>query len=234
MLFLASVDVSVGRVDKASCSQATLMELVIGNVENKESIMGTREKPPKDWNGLFTDSNDPESITTFMWSFIRIRGSIALEWLPPTVDACFLDSNSLTGTVNLSCLPDVLRVLDIRGNRLTGSLDLAHLPASVEDLCLSENRFSGSVCLTHLPSGMCRLDISKNELGGCVDLSQLPSKMTTLSLNDNLALRGEIDFTDLPESLREFDVSNTQLWRVSGGPRKEISGSHVKREDQFW
>mmetsp|Transcript_20885 Transcript_20885/g.32577 ORF Transcript_20885/g.32577 Transcript_20885/m.32577 type:complete len:220 (-) Transcript_20885:27-686(-) len=184
-------DISLGKVDKSSFSQQTLMELVIEKItDNKEKICGDAENP-KDllfwcmpiW-GLKLEHEEVTRISLYKGGF---KGSLQLEWLPSSVQYCSFSFNDLSGTVNL-----------------------VELPESLEELLLNANNFEGPVCLTRLPPKMSRLRLDENRFCGSVDLTNLPASMEKLLLRTN-RFEGKSDFSLLPEGLKELDVSHTKL-----------------------
>mmetsp|Transcript_26401 Transcript_26401/g.41088 ORF Transcript_26401/g.41088 Transcript_26401/m.41088 type:complete len:268 (-) Transcript_26401:47-850(-) len=235
---MISVD-SVGRVDKSSFSQQTLMELLIDGVtENKYKVCGKVDEPEDItvWNGV--KMNTAQEVTDILWTSMGLAGSLQFQWLPPTVTSFVmsgvsygrgrmsgsidltvlpgslrvlqLNNNEFSGGIALDQLPEALQTLDVYTNSLTGTLNLKELTGCLETLNLSRNLFTGTVCLTKFPRSLRWLALSQNKLCGPVDLTQLPDGMTNLYLFKN-NFEGETDFTHLPESLGSFYVSDTGL-----------------------
>ena len=199
VLLVACRDTSLGRCDRGSLHQQTLLELFVSSIEDKSRFQDTNEVylPIKKWTGIVYDSEG--NITRIVWSWALLRGSIDLRWAPETLEYLSLGNNDLSGGVSLNELPHTLSFLSLSVNHLTGSLGLTCLPARLKTLYMSHNLFSGSVDLAHLPASLQSLDISHNALSGRVDLSKLPQAMFNLDLRNN-SLSGE---TRVPRTLEQ-------------------------------
>ena len=117
LLFLDTVDPSLGRLDYASLSQQALMEMVIEGITDKEMICGDADEPKdiEEWESVEIEDGEVVEID---WKKKDLKGSIHLEWLPSSV-----------------------KELAVSGNRLAGTLDWA-LPTSMKELNLSVNKFT--------------------------------------------------------------------------------------------
>eukprot|EP00009_Paramoeba_aestuarina_P011501 CAMPEP_0201542784 /NCGR_PEP_ID=MMETSP0161_2-20130828/72222_1 /ASSEMBLY_ACC=CAM_ASM_000251 /TAXON_ID=180227 /ORGANISM="Neoparamoeba aestuarina, Strain SoJaBio B1-5/56/2" /LENGTH=102 /DNA_ID=CAMNT_0047950463 /DNA_START=716 /DNA_END=1024 /DNA_ORIENTATION=+ len=96
-----------------------------------------------EWNGVRL--NDADEVTCIRWIFLRLKGSLALQWLPSTVTQCALtnidySSECMTGTLDLTSLPESLIYLKLTGNHFEGEIALTSLPKKMESLDLSDNR----------------------------------------------------------------------------------------------
>mmetsp|Transcript_5079 Transcript_5079/g.7589 ORF Transcript_5079/g.7589 Transcript_5079/m.7589 type:complete len:215 (-) Transcript_5079:22-666(-) len=210
LIFLFSVDTSLGRIENASLSQQTLMEVLISKIDNTEMIL--RDTGEIDdiftWkNVAFTTDKEVEEID---WSYWWLTGTFDIQWLPPT-----------------------LRILSVWRNHLKGEIDFTNLPASMTHLDLSENEFFGSVDLRSLPSGMIEFDVGKNSFSGSISLQSLPVGIQKLYLHNN-SLEGETGFGSLPESLVDLDLSYTNLsgdLLFDGWKYFVVHNSHINRID---
>ena len=255
--FFTAADTShLGRVEKASLSTQTLMELFVEGIENKERICGNAEEPADidEWTGFVHSEEQPtdeaEKQFNIDWSYLLLVGTVDLQWVPPTVIVLDISDNELGGSLNLTALPQSSQKLDLHSNHFSGEIDLCHLPAEIEVLDLSENklsgslnlerlplsirelrlnynRFSGTMCLRKLPRGFVDLSVGGNELSGSVDLTALPVTMNSLRLYKN-NFEGKTDFSQLPEILNFLDVSYTNLSGeiVVGNQRAYFSVEH--------
>mmetsp|Transcript_24023 Transcript_24023/g.37421 ORF Transcript_24023/g.37421 Transcript_24023/m.37421 type:complete len:264 (-) Transcript_24023:9-800(-) len=231
---ILSTNLSLGKVDKQSLSQQTLMELLIQDLSNTETICGSGDSPKDilDWKGL--RFNPFHKVTHINWHSRNLEGSFPLEWVPPTVQSlqvCMNDlhstipmsalsarlsdlnlrENAFFGTLDLDGLPPHMESLNVKKNRLSGTLSLIRLPKTLEKLYLGSNNFDGTVTLTHLPDKLAILSLCECRLSGYLDLTLLPPKMTHLYIEHN-QFEGETDFSKLPESMQSLDVSgNTKL-----------------------
>eukprot|EP00009_Paramoeba_aestuarina_P017259 CAMPEP_0201540218 /NCGR_PEP_ID=MMETSP0161_2-20130828/70825_1 /ASSEMBLY_ACC=CAM_ASM_000251 /TAXON_ID=180227 /ORGANISM="Neoparamoeba aestuarina, Strain SoJaBio B1-5/56/2" /LENGTH=342 /DNA_ID=CAMNT_0047947669 /DNA_START=18 /DNA_END=1047 /DNA_ORIENTATION=- len=150
--------------------------------------------------------NDANEITMINWCSQRIAGSLALEWLPPTLRSLRASTNSLYGSLNLTDLPSILEDLFAADNQFSGEICLIQLPKTLRNLNLGRNRLSGSLNLEYLPENMRLLCVEKNQFHGRVSLGNLPKGLTLLYLNDNV-LEGEIDLTRLPATLESLGLA---------------------------
>ena len=196
------IDQSLGRIDRASLSTQTLMELFIDGITNKELICGSAEHPKdlSEWHSGIT-LNDSNEVTSIAMSYVWIEGSIELNWLPPTVERVVLPENYLTGSLDLTCLPDGCTFVDLSGNRFSGTIDLTALPNGMKRMDLSWSRLSGTLNLEHLPSSMEGLEISSNAFTGTISLVRLPQSLRELDVGGN-KLSGNLNLTQLPPELR--------------------------------
>jgi len=225
----------LGKIDKSSFSQQTLMELFLdGITKNKNIICGDCDtpKPVAEWRGVTTNADG--EVTMFRTIYCALFGTPQLQWLPESVTKLDMTKNLLTGTLDLSVLPESLEclvladnkfsgeialeslhqrmcVLNLGMNQLSGSLKLESLPDNLKELYLDFNSFSGTVCLTNLPASMISLSINDNKLHGGVDLTRLPDGLASLFLGTN-GFCGETDFSQLPfQTLKLFVVDHTQM-----------------------
>mmetsp|Transcript_39622 Transcript_39622/g.62658 ORF Transcript_39622/g.62658 Transcript_39622/m.62658 type:complete len:227 (-) Transcript_39622:19-699(-) len=203
LTFSLASDTSLGKVDKSSLSQQTLMELFIDKIENKDRICDDPESPSPisqwkgtdfgpqgviDWHVRCNDADEVISIK--LWN-IRLRGSIQLEWIPLTTQKCVISYNYLSGTISLEHLSDGLVTLYARCNAFSGTVCLTRLPHSLQKLAISDNQLEGTVDLTHLPSGMKKLLLGDNGFSGMTDFSKLPRSLEVLDVSSTV-IQGEI------------------------------------------
>ena len=239
-IFLTAADNShIGRVDKASLSTQTLMEIFISGIENKEVICGSAEEPEDidQWTGFSYSQEQPadaaEKHLNINWYKRHLVGTIDLQWLPTTIFSVTIYDSKLSGSLNLAVLAPSIRFLNLGGNDFSGEIDLHHMPAEIEEITLSDNQltgslnleelarsiqalylrknhFSGTVCLRHLPPSIVELSISENELSGSVNLTRLPVTLKFLCLHRN-NFGGRTDFSRLPKDLNVLNISCTNL-----------------------
>ncbi|KNH05573.1 hypothetical protein XU18_3544, partial [Perkinsela sp. CCAP 1560/4] len=95
LLFFDAADSSLGRVDHESLSQQALMEMVIGEITNKEVICGDVDEPKdiEEWKGVTIEDGE---VVAIGWRRFMIRGSLHLERLPSSVREFDATSNLLT------------------------------------------------------------------------------------------------------------------------------------------
>eukprot|EP00009_Paramoeba_aestuarina_P009058 CAMPEP_0201517848 /NCGR_PEP_ID=MMETSP0161_2-20130828/8851_1 /ASSEMBLY_ACC=CAM_ASM_000251 /TAXON_ID=180227 /ORGANISM="Neoparamoeba aestuarina, Strain SoJaBio B1-5/56/2" /LENGTH=191 /DNA_ID=CAMNT_0047915475 /DNA_START=41 /DNA_END=616 /DNA_ORIENTATION=+ len=168
--FLVSVitsDPSLGKVDKSSMSEQTLMELFAeGITDNRSALSISRQEPQDiyDWKGLNFDSSG--AVTGIGWILQKLGGSIRLEWLPASVKYVFVDRNRLSGTVCLTQLPHVLQTLLMTSNLFSGTVDLTQLPKELVRLRLNDNAFHGETDFIQLPPQLRDLRVDHTQLSG--------------------------------------------------------------------
>mmetsp|Transcript_9201 Transcript_9201/g.13921 ORF Transcript_9201/g.13921 Transcript_9201/m.13921 type:complete len:246 (-) Transcript_9201:73-810(-) len=231
--FLLGIDTLLGRVDKHSLSQEALMDLFIANFSaERVKICRDLENPKEltEWKGL--RFNESGILRTIQWSALHLRGTLHLEWLPPTVIKVSLPENDLEGSLCLANLPESLVELKLYINQLSGELHLENLPKSLRMLNVHSNRFEGTICLTSLPELMNELNVSGNKLTGTPDFTRLPAKLHFLYLHLN-PFEGTADFSQLPKSLKTLYLSNTKLSGeiTCDGMAVDVEGSNVKAHE---
>eukprot|EP00009_Paramoeba_aestuarina_P017854 CAMPEP_0201524346 /NCGR_PEP_ID=MMETSP0161_2-20130828/21267_1 /ASSEMBLY_ACC=CAM_ASM_000251 /TAXON_ID=180227 /ORGANISM="Neoparamoeba aestuarina, Strain SoJaBio B1-5/56/2" /LENGTH=238 /DNA_ID=CAMNT_0047923679 /DNA_START=24 /DNA_END=740 /DNA_ORIENTATION=+ len=228
-LLLCFVDPSLGKVDKASLPQQTLMELLIENITNKEDIYGQHGNPTdmSTWHNVTCNANG--DVTEIDWPTLQLCGDAPLEWLPLTVINVTMWSNELTGTIALDALPDGLQYLRLSVNRLSGEVDLTHLPPGMRYLTISVNKLVGTVNLEHLPRTLEKLFLNDNLFHGTVNLTKLPPNLDILTISYN-AFEGETDFSLLPKSLNYLAVSSTKLSGVIYAKKGKVGAENSSVE----
>ncbi|KNH06899.1 leucine-rich repeat protein [Perkinsela sp. CCAP 1560/4] len=184
LLLLGTVDSSLGRVDRESLPQQTLMEMVIDGITNKEEICGDLDEPKdiEEWNGVLMEDGEVVEIN---WDERELTGSLHLGWLPSSVRKFNGSMSRLTGTVDLANLPIAMTQLELGLNAFTGSIDIERLPPVMEFLNVSSNELIGSLNLGSLPKAMTDFFAHYNKFSGSIDLSQLPAVLARLSLAAN-------------------------------------------------
>mmetsp|Transcript_7233 Transcript_7233/g.10910 ORF Transcript_7233/g.10910 Transcript_7233/m.10910 type:complete len:197 (-) Transcript_7233:24-614(-) len=189
--FILTDDFPMGKVDKSTLSHQTLMELFFENVTgNRWMIVGhgeTRKDRINDW--FNTDVNSDGEVMTMFWSSCELSGSLALEWLPNTLQKVFLCGNSFSGEINVTCLPDFL-----------------------EEITFSDNNLSGCIDLTRLPMSLKRLNLDLNSFEGEIDFSNLPPSLQFLDMEGNMKLSGEIrEFAGKELGIRETRIKDSRV-----------------------
>eukprot|EP00009_Paramoeba_aestuarina_P000066 CAMPEP_0201509066 /NCGR_PEP_ID=MMETSP0161_2-20130828/2229_1 /ASSEMBLY_ACC=CAM_ASM_000251 /TAXON_ID=180227 /ORGANISM="Neoparamoeba aestuarina, Strain SoJaBio B1-5/56/2" /LENGTH=191 /DNA_ID=CAMNT_0047903913 /DNA_START=24 /DNA_END=599 /DNA_ORIENTATION=+ len=175
MLFLLSAaDASIGRIDKSTLPQQTLMELFIGKItQNRKGVCGDSETPWDIGSWFGVDRNASDEVTDITWGYFRMGGSVQLEWLPDTVTSVFLNNNRFEGTVCLTSLPVGLLKLSLSYNRFVGTIDVSCLPRGMIGLFLNNNMFEGETDFTQIPESLKLLWVSQNsQLSGTLVVKQ--------------------------------------------------------------
>mmetsp|Transcript_4632 Transcript_4632/g.6966 ORF Transcript_4632/g.6966 Transcript_4632/m.6966 type:complete len:257 (-) Transcript_4632:34-804(-) len=204
------LDPSLGKIEKSSLPQQTLMDLFIDGNEEMDWVWGDRESifELKDWIGLrFDESGTVKSID---WNGFHLDGSLRWEWLPSSIRTFGANNCAVAGTIDLTVLPECMCILELQDNMLSGNIGLTSLPSQLEYLDLSRNSLTGSINLEMLPDTLSSLNLSRNELDGTVSLSQLPKYMRYLALHNN-QFCGPLDLKNLPDSLEKLSVASNPL-----------------------
>ena len=210
LLLLGTVDSSLGRVDRESLPQQTLMEMVIDGIKNKEEICGDVDEPEdiEEWKGVTIEDGQ---VVEIGWRVCKLEGSFHFEWLPISVRKFSVGRNhKITGTLDCAALPTSMEKLNITRNKFTGSIDLESLPEGMEEIDVSVNELSGSLRLESLPDTLSNFIAFNNQFSGSVNLTQLPAALSCLDLENN-RLSGSVVLTQLPSSLCLLFLSNNQF-----------------------
>mmetsp|Transcript_4363 Transcript_4363/g.6514 ORF Transcript_4363/g.6514 Transcript_4363/m.6514 type:complete len:227 (-) Transcript_4363:79-759(-) len=204
ILVTADVSSALGRLDYTTMSQQSLMELAGEKITNFQWICGDRRTPSdiSEWKGVTL--NDNEEVTRIQWPSadlsykhgLKMRGSVALEWFPATVETILLGNNKLKGTINLHELPVSLNWLELWMNNFSGEVDLTNLPPQLVSLLLSMNKLSGTPDFTCLPETIQTMRLTNNKFSGVADFSKLPDSLEELDLRNNAELGGRMLLRD--------------------------------------
>ena len=199
-----------GRVDFASLTQQTLLELVVDEITERYRFQEEDEQYLSliDWYGVTL--NDNGEVLGINWSQRSLEGNIRLEWLPPTLTDIDIGLNILQGSVTVQNLPRSLTEIDVNSNQLSGTFDAENLPPKTKNLFIKNNRFSGSFVLNQLPRTLICISAGENEFSGALDLSRLPNSLICLNLDRNAfnAVQGEIM---CPKSLYKLDLHGNTI-----------------------
>ena len=170
-VYFTCADDGIGRVDRSTLGQQSLMELFIFGLNEPEKICGNRDDPDDvcEWKGV--KCNVHGEVEEFHWNFKQDNGigTVGLEFLPCSMKYVQMFRNALSGTIQLADLPGKMEVVDISFNNLIGCLDLDRLPAAVRSVDLSGNKFTGDISLENLPKGLEILSLLDNQLSGGAD-----------------------------------------------------------------
>ena len=151
-VYFACADDGIGRFDRSTASQQSLMELFIFGLNQPEKICGSREDPDDVCEWTEVKCNAGGEVEEFRWICKNEdgTGTIGFEFLPCSMKTVRMYANALSGTIQLADLPRKMERVYLDKNHLGGSLDLDRLPATVETLDLSANEFTGEISLEKL------------------------------------------------------------------------------------
>uniref|UniRef100_A0A7S4KKR7 Leucine-rich repeat protein n=1 Tax=Paramoeba aestuarina TaxID=180227 RepID=A0A7S4KKR7_9EUKA len=213
-LFVRSLDESIGRVEKSSFSQQTLMELLVSKFEGR-TVFLTRDGAFADisqW--LNVTVNDFQEVTHIDWDgrqlFHREGGTIDMHWLPDTVQTFKIAHRNVHGTIDTFDLPRGLLEFSTRSNPLSGTFDVSGLPRGMASLVIGISNLSGSFDLTALPPTLTFCAAYQSDFSGTLDFSQLPEPLEYLNLSGN-HFSGEIDLSELPLALASLIIHTNEF-----------------------
>ena len=205
LLLLQTTDANLGRVDIASFSDQTLMELLIERFPEDFKI------EYRDSDGCFTDvcswpevrCDKDSRVVDYYTDPDEVGGSISLEYMPPKMQSFVMRSTRVRGTLEASRLPDSLLTFKMTRNKLEGTVDFVQLPRNLKEFSIFSNMFTGSADLQDLPPDLCKLWIYSNKFSGTICLSKLPPVLEVLDISHN-DFCGELFFQNVPSSLSGF------------------------------
>ena len=206
-------DPALGRLDYASLSDQTLMEML---VDDMPDVYKSRYQ---DTNGNFTDistwprvqlQNDRVVQVEFTTRNIGDR-QFPFELIPPLVEHFALYESAANGTVDTKILPRTLLRFDVTENKLYGELNFPAFPRGLKEIIICYNQFSGSCALQHLPDKLVRFDAMSNKFSGEVALNNLPSTLERLYLKRN-NLSGQIAIDRLPAPMQFLDLGENKFY----------------------
>ena len=231
--FISTADThGFGRVDFDSMSDQTLMELLVGDIENNAMLRDGDDAflDIQSWDGLsfndagelividfeaelalggglFGDSSDDDDEDKYI---VGPKGSIDLKWIPKTVEVFAIADLELEGFVETSELSPNLECFDISLNLFRGTFCIASLPQNIRNVSISGNLLDGTLDIAKLPPNVTDFSAERNRFHGFLDFSDLPKNMATLRLSFNDFL-GTIDLSTMPSKMRFFAMQGTKV-----------------------
>ena len=214
---LLTNDPHLGRVNYASLSDQTLMEMLV------ESFCDEAKKQYQHEPGVFLDickwpwvSFDDAQNVTIVQGF-NGDGSISLEFIPPKTQTFLFSYAKLTGTLETSALAQHMTNFMITGNNFHGIVDFTTLPETMQILCLEKNNFTGSAVFDRLPRALRTLNIHENRFSGGLNLKSLLPSLESLNASSN-AFCGAFHIENMSEDSAKscfIDVSRNQFDEVA-------------------
>ncbi|KNH05783.1 hypothetical protein XU18_3228 [Perkinsela sp. CCAP 1560/4] len=125
VVFFAVANDGIGKVDRSTLSQQTLMELFIFGLDKAEKIYGSRDAPGEvcEWNGV--TCNAGREVVKFRWAEKSGTGTLGFEFLPDSMENLNMSYNALSegggdGAVASAGLRAQRRSIAPRSRRLAG------------------------------------------------------------------------------------------------------------------
>jgi len=216
LLAVLSAD-PVARVDKNTMSDQTLFELVVAEMAARTSFWDSDAdafRPIFEWRGLTfctdgsvseikwnTFSIDPAPPQGFFLNRALQGGTIALKWLPSTIQSCAINHLALQGTVATALLPRSLKQLTLSENKFSGTFDTSGLPPNIEGIDISGNMFEGTIDIASLPHKMKTFSVNRNAFTGTLDVARFPKSLSAIWIYGNRFVENNPDAT-LPDGFR--------------------------------
>jgi len=222
IVLIATIDSSnLGRINKASLPQQTLMEILTQELSGNGFFqeVGGGYRDIRTWTGVAVSDGDvvsidwrhEENVAARPWSNILSKfGSIDLQWIPSTVRVFDIGNLALRGSVVTSSLPRGMESFNLAGNNFFGDFFLGGLPDMLKRCHVNNNELTGSLQLENLPRGLLQVSLSANRFWGTINLTKLPDGMTRCLLGDN-ALSGTVDLTHLPNGLKTLTLGKNDF-----------------------
>ena len=134
-------------------------------------------------------------VTHIGWSGVdKPAGSVALEFLPPTVVKFSLSHRKVAGMVDIKRLPRAMEFILLEDCEAKGELDFTSLPPRMEAFIARKNHFTGVIVLSNLPETLTGIDLRDNEISHVVasalSLSEEFEHMYCTNLKDNVQFVG--------------------------------------------
>ena len=227
LVFTLTADFSLGRFDKNSMPQQTLIEMLVQDFKDV--------KIAKDEEGNFHDiekwcifkfnadgqvaeinidvcdsemgfyhiyNNYIRSIATGCFSE---GGTIDFQYVPSTVTSLIICEMEFEGTLETKDLPAGLLKLSLTENKIAGTFSISDLPSKIDYVSIRSNHFEGSLDIESLPGSVTVFEASQNHFSGTVNLNNLPRALRSLVLSDN-ELTGSLELRNAPITLKEVSL----------------------------
>ena len=243
MLYLFTADgVAFGRVDYASLSEQSLMELLIADIQNLSDAQNSNGEflDISKWKGikLCDGAVTKIALLNFDAIFAEVipvgpRGSIDLQWLPRKLQAFDIQCMGLTGSIETGVLPRHLLDLNISENAFFGTFAVKNLPEAIKYINLRNNKLHGSLHIEHLPREVNNFQASGNAFSGELHFANLPASIQQLNLDRN-DFTGSIDLSAIPPGILFLRIHKTKIAQerlVIAVPKDRIKGIFVDKEN---
>ncbi|KNH07186.1 leucine-rich repeat protein [Perkinsela sp. CCAP 1560/4] len=231
--FLSIDPVSIARPDKDSMLQQTLMEILVGDFDDKTCFRDSDGdfEAVCAWEGVDCSKHgeidfDGDFEAVCAWEGVDCSENCEIrniDWQQhPNVMDLFGDADGAHdddvgpvrcgGSIDLRWVPSTVEKLSIPDLCLSGSVDTSVLPREMFSIQLKGNTFSGTFSTAALPPKIRTVDVSKNRLCGSLDLARgfLPERIYIFRVSHN-EFSGSVDLSSLPVSLKELWLNANRL-----------------------
>ena len=216
---------SAGKVDMASLSEQTMMELLLANVKNKEKLQDIHGDyiDILQWQDLNFDEDG--HVTCVEWNFSTpiSAGSIDLRWIPLYMQTFSISQCEIGGRIDTNLLPQSLVFLNLRRNRIQGTLEIESLSEPFEVVNIGFNQMTGTLNLPKLPDSITHFIADHNFFSGAINLTRIPPKIKEFSLNNNQLKQKTLIIGKLPQSLVSIRLWGNLFGRVVDGQKNSVN-----------
>ena len=237
-LFALAADIpALGRVDRLTMSQQSLMEFVVvgTSIESLFKDPHSNFKDIEEWSGLTITEGLVKKLNWYPSHLYQDPqdGKLALRWLPDSVErievvrlGCeLLETAARLQKVQISYAPvkidfktfsSGLQELILFQCRLeAGELRFADFPPSVRVLCIStiagvENDVHGVADFSKAPQALEYLSLGHTNLTAILHLSKAPRKLREIKIYGN-PMSGTFDLSGLPPHLEKLNLASNSL-----------------------
>ena len=220
LIYLFSVDSSLGRLDYAMLSDQACVEIFFADCSPYQKyhfgITANQSEPSSyvdvcEWPGSKCDEEgnvieiDMDGIG---YTIIQQQETCMFNfaYIPQKVTRFFMRYYTSNTSIKMSDLPPAIEKFTLIGMSVHCMFEVKDMPRSLILFHVKENRFEGSCDLTSLPSKLYSFTASINSLSGTIDMNHLPPEMQYLTLSQN-TLEGTLDIAHLPDKIYIIDLS---------------------------
>ena len=228
LVYTFTADVSLGRFDKNSMPQQTLIEMLVqdfidvkiakdeeGNFHDIEKWCIFKFNADGEVAEINIDVDDKEMGFYLIYNNDFIRsiktgcfsegGTIDFQYVPSTVTSLIICEMEFEGTLETKDLPAGLLKLSLTENKFAGTFSISDLPSKIDYVSIRSNHFEGSLDIESLPGSVTVFVASQNHFLGTINLNNLPRALRSLVLSDN-ELTGSLELRNAPITLEEVSL----------------------------
>ena len=187
---------ALGRFNRGTLSDQSLMELLIDDLIGKEQFIDDDgeyldlRKWGAGWSVFRFD--DQGSLEAINLNGFFDGGSIQMQWAPERLLSLNFAENQIMGSLETASFPPLLCTLDVSVNSMSGEFAIEGLPRHIEYIDISANNFRGILNTRDFPPSMRKFYGDQNAFTHIQDLTSLPSSFEVLSLVKNHLAQEEV------------------------------------------